>query len=164
MSLDTRVVTGAERLKRRLSAIRTTLQLPALTNEIGLLLLRRMQDRYDREVDPEGERWVPLARKTVLDKQRLGVGSKGILKRTDELRHAIQIIRGSVAGTMFTNTGGGVRIGVSGPPKVVSRGRAHQRGVPQKHLPQRRFLGIGSLDVRSVDSMLRRKAVDIERT
>ena len=151
---DTAYVRGAERLARRIQTIRRSLALPVLTNEIGELLLRRTLDRFDREVDPDGDRWVPLKSGTQRVKARLGVG--GILKRTLRLRNSIRLIRGSVTGLIFTNTGAGIRIGVADPTAAVYGGY-HNRGVRPN--PQRRFLGIGELDVKSVDSFLRRRAL-----
>ena len=124
------------------------------------MLLRRTLERFDREVDPDGTPWKPLAPATVIIKRRLGFGHKGKLKRTEALRRSIRVIRGGL-GTVYTNTGAGFRIGVD-DPKVVEYARVQNSGADR--IPARRFLGIGRLDVKAVDSLLRRKAQQIERT
>jgi len=159
MSLDTDVVTGATALQQRIATIRKNLNLPDLTNEIGALLLRRTQQRFDKGEDPDGRRWKPLAASTIAIKRRLGYGQKGILKRTERLRRAIRLIRGG-SGTVYTNTGAGVRIGVQ-DTKVAGYARAQNQG--EGKIPARRFLGVGRLDVKAVDSLLRRKAKQLER-
>lgn len=159
MASDTEFVNGAAALSQRIATIRRNLNLPALENEIGELLLRRTLQRFDREEDPDGKRWVPLAPATIAIKRRLGYGHKGMLKRTDTLRRSIRLIRGG-RGTVYTNTGAGVRIGVQNT-KVAEYARIQNQG--EGRIPARRFLGIGRLDVKAVDSLLRRKAKQLER-
>lgn len=151
---DTRFVHGAARLSQRIETIRRNLALPVLTNEIGELLLRRTMDRFDREVDPDGTPWQELAATTIAAKRRQGYGNKGKLVRTSKLRNSIKMIRGSNAGTIFTNTGAGVRIGIA-DPEVVQYARIQNNG--NRTTPARRFLGVGRLDVKAVDSFLRRR-------
>lgn len=155
MIQDTRFVNGAQRLSQRIRTIREKFQLPAFTEELGNLLLKRTLERFDREVDPDGNPWAPLADTTIQTKLRLGFGGMGKLKRTTKLRNSIRLIRGDVTGTIFTNTGAGVRIGISDEERV-DVGRVHNLGT--NRIPQRRFLGIGALDVKAVDSFLRRRA------
>lgn len=154
MSLDTPFVNGAEKLRKRIERIRETAQLPAMVAEMGALLHRRTLTRFDREVDPDEKPWAPLKQATVVEKRRRGFGGRGKLKRTLNLRNSIKLIRGG-AGTTFTNTGAGVRIGVE-DPNIVDYARAHNRGTAT--IPARRFLGIGRLDIKAIDSLLRRKA------
>lgn len=151
---DTRFVRGAEKLSRRISTIRARLALPPLVNEIGGLLLRRNLERFDREEDPDGVPWVPLAASTVILKRRLGYGTKGTLKRTEHMRDAIKLIRGNASGALYINTGARVRIGID-DPEIERYARVHQNG--NMRVPRRRFLGIGRLDVKAVDSFLRRR-------
>lgn len=158
MSLDNLFVRGAERLKQRIETIRTRLALPALTNEIGELLLRRTLDRFDRAVDPDGRPWKPLSPATLRRKSAAGYAGKGSLKRTETLRKSIRIIK-SNAGATFINTGAGARIGVTG--EAEARARVHQYG--SRTVPARRFLGVGALDVKSTDSFLRRRAAALEQ-
>lgn len=172
MATDTQFVRGAERLSQRIATIRAKLSLPVMTEQIGDLLLKRTQARFDRQVDPDGMAWKPLAEYTLRRKQQEGYGSKNILVRTEALRKAIKLIRGRADGTIFTNTGAGVRIGID--PKAVSvvptkKGSrtervadyaiVHQKG--SKNVPKRRFLGIGRLDVKAVDTFLRRRGDSI---
>lgn len=150
---DTRFVNGAQRLSQRIRTIRTTLALPVLTEEIGGLLLRRTKDRFRAEVDPDRKPWKPLAESTVRSRIRLGYGAGPKLRRTDALLDAIRVIRGNNSGAVYTNTGAGIRIGVEGKESM----KAYVQNNGFGHVPARRFLGIGALDVKSVDSFLRRK-------
>ncbi len=158
MAEDTRYVRGGQKLAQRLATIRAAIGLPALTQEIGNLLLRRTLERFDREVDPDGVKWVELSEDTIVAKRRLGYGGTGKLKRDLRLRQSIHLIRGG-SGSIFTNTGAGVRIGID-DPEVVNYAAALNRG--SKTIPARRFLGIGRNDVTSVDSLMRRKAAQLE--
>jgi phage gpG-like protein len=155
---EAHLVRGGEKLVARIAAIRANLRLPDLTEEIGVLLLRRTLDRFDRETDPDGNPWVPLAKSTETVKRRKGYGDARMLVRTGDLRKSIRLIRGGL-GSTFTNTGAGVRIGVQGS-KVAKYARAQNKGYG--HIPARRFLGIGRLDIRAVDALMKRKANQIE--
>jgi hypothetical protein len=104
---------------------------------------------------------VALAESTLRRKAALGYGNEQKLVRKGTMRDAIQIIRGGITGATFTNTGAGVRIGIQ-DPEIAKYARIQNRG--NHHIPARRFLGIGRLDVKSVDSLLRRKAREAENT
>lgn len=153
MSTDTRFVRGADKLQKRIASIRASLDLPSMVEEVQGLLLARTLRRFDAEVDPDGKAWKDLAPATVKDKLRKGGGKKKLVK-TKEMRDSIKAIRGGI-GTLSTNTGAQGRIGIN-DPAVVTRARVHQKGY--KKIPARRFLGIGALDIKAVDSLLRRKA------
>lgn len=160
-SSDTRFVHGAQRLGQRIATIRANLRLPSMVAEISELLLKRTLQRFDSERDPERRRWSPLTTYTLVRRLAEGYPEGPILRRSGELRGAIHIIRGSAAGSVYTNTGAQSRIGID-DPSIVPYAAAHQNGAPG--LPKRRFLGISRLDVKAVDSLLRRKAAQIERT
>jgi Phage virion morphogenesis family. len=158
---DTRYVRGPEKLARRMATIRATLALPVLTNEVAELLLKRTLVRFEAQVDPDNTPWRALAPATELRRKQSGYDPKHpILQRTQELKHAIHILRGLAPGAVFTNTGAGARIGVS-DEGIIGRARAHQRGTA--HVPMRRFLGIGRLDVKAVDSQLRRLGAQLNK-
>lgn len=159
MASDSQFVNGAAKLSRRIATIRERLGVPALTKEIGELLLTRTQRRFDEEVDPDGNPWVPLSLHTILIKRRLGYGDKKKLVRTQRLRNSIRLLRGSASGAVFTNTGAGVRIGIPAGTKEAAYGRVQNYGGGR--IPARRFLGIGALDIKSVDSFMRRRAQQI---
>lgn len=159
MATDNRVVRGHEQLSRRIATIRRNLGLPAMVDEIGKLLHRRHLERFDREVDPNYVPWVELSPATLAIKRRLGYGHKGKLQRTGALRSAIRIIRGGL-GTVYTNTGAGLRIGVE-DPRIAEYARDQNEGTSR--IPARRFLGIGALDVKAVDSLMRRKAAALNK-
>ena len=158
MTTDTRFVRGADRLQRRIAAIRRSINLPEMTNEIGTLIYARTMRRFDREVDPDEKPWPELKEDTRKRKIREGLGVRKMLVASGDLRRSIKLIRGGL-GTTFFNTGAGVRIGVE-DKKVAQYARVHQQGLGE--IPARRFLGIGRLDIKAVDSLLRRKARQIE--
>lgn len=160
LARDTSVVSGAERLSRRIATIQSRLSLPPMMDEIGDLLMKRTQDRFSKEVDPDYIPWVPLAAATIRRKQQQGFGDKQKLVRTEAMRKAIQRIRGRADGGTFTNTGAGFRIGIT-DPEIAEYARVQNRG--NGRVPARRFLGIGRLDIKAVDSLLRRKAAALER-
>lgn len=156
---DTKFVSGVAKLQRRIATIRATLSLPVMTEEIGQLLLRRTLARFDAEVDPDNKPWKPLSSETLRRRNRAG-GKPGapILVQTQKMRNSIRLIRGSASGAVFTNTGAGVRIGIT-DPEQVDKARAHNYGTG--NIPVRRLLGVAALDVKSVDSLLRRRAVKL---
>lgn len=156
MASDTRFVRGAEKLSRRISTIRSKLQLPALMDEIGELLLKRTKDRFKAEVTPEGRPWVPLSPYTLRRKAALGYGDAQKLVRTGKLRDSIERIRGRADGGTFFNTGAGFRIGIT-DPEIAEYAKVQNQGSHDGRIPARRFLGISALDVKAVDSFLRRK-------
>lgn len=157
MSIDTPFVRGADRLSRRIRTIRENLGLPDLTEEIGDLLLARTMRRFERGVDPDERPWAPLKPETIRRKARGGFPAKP-LQRTLKMKDSIKKIRGG-SGSLFTNTGAQVRIGIQ-DPQIADYARRHQQG---RGIPARRFLGIGALDVKAVDSLMRRKARQLER-
>lgn len=160
MAIDTRTVTGADKLKLRIATVRASLQLPKLVDEIGVLLLRRVKDRFVKGIDADYQPWTPLSPNTIKEKARLGYGDKGMLRRTDAMFNAIHIIRGSNAGAIVMNSGAGVRIGIN-DPLILTRARTHQRG--SRKVPARPFLGVGRLDIKAVDSLMRRKAAQLDK-
>lgn len=159
MTTDTRFVRGADRLRRRIASIRRSIDLPDMTEQIGELIYLRTMRRFDQEVDPDGKPWPKLKAETEKRKIRQGLGSRKMLVASGQLRDSIKLIRGGVGSTFF-NTGVGLRIGVQ-DPEVAKYARVHQQGLGE--IPARRFLGIGRLDIKAVDSLLRRKARQLER-
>ncbi len=157
---DTPFVRGAQRLGQRIATIRATCALPPMVDEITDLLLKRTLARFDQQVDPDGRPWRALSAYTLQRREKEGFGSGPILQRTKALRSSIRVIRGAAVGATYTNTGAGSRIGVD-DPETVQRAAVHNKG--SEHIPARRFLGIGRLDVKAVDSLLRRKAATLAR-
>ena len=159
MAKDTPYVRGAEKLKRRIDTVRTNLNLPGMTAEIaGLLLVRTMQ-RFDAEMTPNGSKWKPLKEATIQRRLRDGFGgAHPILKQTGTLRDSIAVIKGGSGSTYF-NTGAESRIGVQ-DPDVAKYARVQNKG--GKGIVARKFLGISQLDVKAVDSLMRRKAKKLE--
>lgn len=158
MALDSHFVRGADKLQTRIATIRRSLKLAALTDEMGQILLKRTLDRFEREVDPNGIAWTALKDSTLRRKAYLGYGNKKKLQRSGKLKDSIRVIRGG-AGSTFTNTGAGLRIGIENP-EVALYGKIQNTG--NGRIRARRFLGIGALDIKAVDALLRRKAKEIE--
>ena len=159
MATDTQYVRGAARLSQRISTIRARYSLPPLMDEIGALLLKRVKDRFRRELTPDYVPWAALKPATLRRKEALGFGDAQKLVREGKLRDAIEIIKGGLGSTFF-NSGAGFRIGID-DPDIAKYAAAQNNGIPGR-LVARRFLGIGALDVRAVDSLLRRKAASLE--
>lgn len=159
MATDTQFVRGAARLSRRIDTIRTRYTLPPLVKEIGALLLKRTKDRFAKEITPDYTPWAALKPSTLRRKAAEGFGEERKLVRRGKLRDAIKIIAGGV-GSTFVNTGAGIRIGID-DPEISSYARRLNDGTPGR-MTARRFLGIGALDIRAVDSLLRRKAAQLE--
>jgi hypothetical protein len=159
MATDNEYVRGAARLSRRIETIRARYTLPPLVAEIGALLLKRTRERFARELTPDYTPWAALKPATLRRKAAEGFGDEQKLVRRGKLRDSIQVIAGGVGSTFF-NTGAGIRIGIA-DPEVADYARRLNNGTPGR-MTARRFLGIGALDVRSVDSFLRRKAAQLE--
>lgn len=159
MPIDTPQVTGADRLQRRIATIRANYSLPEMTDEISALLLRRTKDRFEKEVDPEGVPWVGLSDHTLKRREREGYGAKKKLQRTETMKNAIRIIRGG-RGTVYTAATTSIKIGIS-DTTVAKYARPQNDG--SRTIPARQFLGIGRLDIKAVDSLLRRRADKLEQ-
>lgn len=159
MDIDTKFVRGATKLNTRIETIRKSIEISFLVSEIQQSLLRRTLARFEREVDPDGRAWKPLTATTLRRKASQGFGDRKILQRTMKMQQAIAVIRGGL-GSTFTNTGAGFRIGIQ-DPEIAEYARVQNSG--NRRIPARRFLGIGALDIKSVDSLLRRKGEEIGR-
>lgn len=151
-----KAVTGDRALLARIATIQQGVGALASRERLGAFLLRRMLQSFDREEDPDGKRWAARSSQTR--------GTHKLLNRTGVLRAAIGVLGGAGGRGFGVATGAGFRIGVRSHTVKDSSGRAinpsiygkvHQQG--NKHVPQRRFLGIGALDIKAVDSLLRRE-------
>lgn len=156
---DTAFVSGAQKLRQRIRTISQNLALPVLTEEIGDLLYMRTMRRFRAEVDPDGRAWADLAPATLRRKESMGLADTQKLERKGYMMAAIKKIAGNAPEGTFFNTGAGVRIGIT-DPGIAQYARAQNKGV-RGRIPARRFLGIGRLDVKAVDSFLRRKSQQI---
>lgn len=161
---DTRQVQGATALAKKLRTIRANARTALLDGQIMRLLLRNNQERFRRQVDPDGKPWTPLSPITVESKrrkQRAGEALRGsasrVLVQTGALRGAIAILKGINPGGFGINTGAGGRIGIA-DPDIASYGAKHQTGLGRR-LPRRRFLGVSKADIVAVDSLLKRAII-----
>jgi hypothetical protein len=149
------VVRGESALRRRIQTIQEGIGPLVSQERLGAFLLRRIKERFDRAEDHHGTPWKPRSVNTR--------GDHPLLKKTGALFGAIDVLKGP--GGFGINTGAGFRIGVK-RVAVQERartaytdeyGRYMQKGSAKQNRPPRRFLGIGPLDVKAVDSLLRRE-------
>lgn len=152
--MDNQYVQGGDRLVDRVATIRKKLAIADVVGDIGAFLLRRTLNRFDEEVDPDGKRWKPLADSTLRRREYADASGKKMLVRTRTLRESIKIIKGGL-GSTFTNTGAGLRIGIDASARTEDGKSVALYGKIQNQ--RRRFLGVGTQDVRDIDSMLRRR-------
>lgn len=154
-------VSGVQQLSRRIRTIQEGLPPLVSRERLGAFLVRRMQERFDRRVSPEGVPWVARSPATK--------GNHPLLEKTGSMRKAIGVLGGPGSG-MGIATGAGFRIGVKSvdyidesgnPVNTAEYGRVHQLGLGR--VPKRRFLGINELDVKAVDSLLRREIAKLIR-
>lgn len=153
-------VEGAQQLGKRIKTIQEGLPRLVSKDELGAFLIRRMQARFSRREDQNGVRWK--------DRSPASSGNHPLLEKTGRLRRNIAVVGGVGGTSLGINTGAGFRIGVKDAKFVESTGsssrvrnladiaRIHNRG--NKTTPRRQFIGIGRLDIKAVDSLLRRKA------
>lgn len=150
-----RAVTGDQKLLKRIKTIQKGLP-PLISRErLGAFLVRRMQERYERRVDPDEIPWKERSPNTR--------GNHPLLEKKGYLRKSLGVLGGANGSGMGINTGAGFRIGIRSmkvqePTRTVDTavyGRTHQIGT--KRVPRRRIVGIGRLDVKAVDSLMRRE-------
>ena len=121
------------------------------TEGAASLVVDRVKRRFLAQVDPTGRAWLPLSPETKARRARSRIGpGKGILYHSGQMYESIQRIR---SGGYALSTGFGFRVGVSGDQ--AKKARVHQYGAGR--VPQRKFLGVNDLDVRSVTAYLKRK-------
>ncbi len=157
--MSEKVVVGVQELRRKLDLIRRDVPKILSRERLGQFLLRRMRARFLEEKDPDGKPWKPLSPNSKEGAQLL-VQTGNLFKSMD--------VMGADRGGYSLSTGFGFRIGIKsrryterfsrGGSRTVDTavyGRAHQLG--NGHVPQRRFIGIGASDVRSVSELLRRE-------
>lgn len=157
MALDNDSIRGADRLVTRLRTLREQYDISDMMDGVAKLLLERTLDRFDRQVAPDGEPWADLL-PTTLARRRKDYSGKPPLVRTGKLRASIGAIKGG-SGSVFTNTGAGVRIGIQNP-EIAAYAGVQTRG--NRHVTARPFLGVSDLDVRAVDGFLRRRIAKAE--
>lgn len=155
---DTKQVVGAAALNRRLRRIREGVNATLLNDrEITEFLVDRNRRRFREGVDPDGIRWTPLKKGTLRRKKWDGVAQANRpLYRTGLLYRSIGVLSRK-RGEFGIAAVGTYRLGVR-DPKAAAYGAYHQFGIG---VPQRRFLGISALDIKAVDSMLRRAIIRI---
>lgn len=158
MSLDNPpYLRGAEKLAQRIRTVRENTGIALSTPDLLNRLVKANLRRFDREVDPSGNRWEVRAHDPYGRTDRRGAG-RGTLIRTGKMRASIGIIRGFSKGSLAVATGANGRIGIlaSVYPDQARYGRFHQFGIG---VPKRTFLGIAASDVVMIDSALRRAII-----
>jgi phage virion morphogenesis protein len=115
----------------------------------GEYMLVRTRERFDNEVDPDGQGWQALAPSTVESKQRrktkpgkrarVRAGATDILKESWLLRDTIAYNADSTS----------VRVGT---PQEY--GVFHQSDEPRSKIPQRKFLGVNAEDLAEINEIV----------
>jgi phage virion morphogenesis protein len=116
---------------------------------VGEYMLVRTRERFDNEVDPDGQGWQALAPSTVESKQRrktkpgkrarVRAGATDILKESWLLRDTIAYNADSTS----------VRVGT---PQEY--GVFHQSDEPRSKIPQRKFLGVNAEDLAEINEIV----------
>ena len=152
-------INGHKKLVQRLARVRSVLPTAVAGSGVQELLLKRVLSRYDREVTPDGLPWPPLAASTIRTKKTKGYPTDKMLVASGTLRKSIGVIGGSTLGLTVVNTGLGFRIGVRPETNPEGRlapvyGKLINKGLGTV---RRRFLGVNSADVKSVQEYARRQ-------
>lgn len=160
------VVPSTEATKRKIKRIfRPYLKVPpALFNTeiLQKLMLDRTRARFESkgknpgaQKDPRRTPWRPLKYHTI----RSGGDPDRMLFRTGALRDSIIVIKDTFSAAMYTNTGGGFRIGVDESSQAGAYARVQNYGGKVgkygTRIPARRFIGIGHSDKLAVNKLLK---------
>lgn len=153
-------VLGSQQVKAKLATVRAKLPTLLTRQRLGDYLVRRMKENFEKKRSPDGKPWAAHQPTT-----RMG---KDILRVTENLYESVDIIDGNPGGIFASATGAGFRIGVKsirytetskrGKSRTVDTavyGRVHQLG--NSHVVQRRFIGIGAADRKSIADLVRRE-------
>jgi hypothetical protein len=152
------VVKGAGKLAQRLRTLRSNLGDVVSEQEIAPFLLRRIKRRYEAGIDSDLRPFKPLSPKTIAKKKRkasiLARKPESILFETGKLFASLRVVERT--GSFASPTGAGFSIGINPTDARSQRlARIHQFGL--QGTPQRKFLGVTRLDVKAVDSLIRRR-------
>jgi phage virion morphogenesis protein len=119
---------GLQQIQERLSNLR-----PAFAS-MGEYMLRRTEDNFKGQHDPDGVAWAPLS--TAYRKRKRGTK---ILTESGRLRASIT----------YRADGTQVVVGCN-----IVYGRAHQYGYPKRNLPARPFVGASEGDKQELGEIL----------
>ncbi len=155
-------VSDHQRILARIKNIRErmpeTIQNPQLMD----FMERRFRERFDKGVDPEGNRWAPLKQVTINLKLRQGVPPSDAGKpliRTRRLRNSIRAIRTNAG--FQSATGLGFRVGVT-DDEAAEYGRLHDQGLAKRTV-QRKFMGVSARDAKALTDLIRREVRRLTR-
>lgn len=152
-------VVGTQEVVRRLRHANVAALALVKDSELKDLLRRRVLARFDEGVAPDGSPWAGLMEETIKRKRRAGYPHPDrILYATSRLRGSIKIIQGTNQNILASSTGLGFRVGISNP-QTAEYGRLHNYGLGGQE--PRRFIGLGALDLVSVQGFLRRRVKSI---
>jgi phage virion morphogenesis protein len=112
---------------------------PAL-RDVGEYMLRKTRQRFDREVSPEGNKWAPLARRTIRAKRRRVATGKPYRTRArpEDILKDTFTLRDSITYQVSNNT---LAVGTN-----IKHGIFHQSTEPRTKIPRRAFLGLDEDD------------------
>lgn len=148
------------------------------SDDIEKALVQRTQWRFDDVgshggiggTAPDGTRWRPVKRKSLLARGQYRSGEKkgrkrfktrgyirnenAILKDSGRLQRSIRRIKGTLAVGISTPTGASMYLGTK-----VPYGRIHQRGGRSRFgfIPKRRFLGVSTGDANRVLTIVKKE-------
>jgi phage gpG-like protein len=116
---------------------------------VGEYMLVKTRERFDDEIDPDGQRWQALAPSTIESKRRrkqgggrrarVRAGAADILKESFLLRDTIAYQADSTS----------VRVGT---PQEY--GIFHQSDAPRSKIAQRKFLGVDTEDLVEINEIV----------
>lgn len=147
----TRIV-NADGVFQSFADIRAALSVGVLRETVGERLVKRIKIRTERGLDVNLNPFKPITEATKERRKRRSRGrpgkeGKGPLVHHERLLQSIGILDQSVPGAQF-NTKLGFRIGATARNEGYAYGAAQNLGLG---IPQRQFLGVNSLDIRSIE-------------
>lgn len=165
-------VRGTSKVKRHLDTAIAATSYVLHQKRLEKLLLERTQGRFQKagdsdkiaQRDPSGRPWKALSPETLRHPR---ASNERKLYRDAHLLNSIAVIRSNMRSSVLQSpTGGGFRIGIRPGSPAEEYARVHQFGASNTgrsrttRVPQRRFLGIGKLDVIAVDRFINRAFKD----
>ncbi len=102
---------------------------------IGEELILNAEDRFEKEVDPDGNKWTPLSDKYAKRKEKKLGGDTKILKYSGNLGNLLR----------YQANDFGLKFGSD-----RKYARTHQEGDSSRNIPQRKFIGLSDDDKESI--------------
>lgn len=158
-------VTGHNKIRKKINALSGVSAALMSKQHLQRLMLERTLERFDKEVDPAGNRWAPLSEQTIYRRMYTGGHPNKTLYQFGTLRNSIGVTskRGLASATNL-----GFRIGIdSSDPRIIGIARLQNFGGytwEGRRVPARRFLGIGRDDQRAAEGLMDQLATSALRS